>query len=46
MAFRQPMFRLVRAGGPVALLDVVFGEEAGAASDGVGVAEEGGDGVT
>lgn len=46
MAFRHPVFWLARAGRPVALLDVVFGEEAGSAGDRVGIAEKGGDGVS
>ena len=45
MAFRHPVFRLARAGGPVSLLDVVFGEKASAAGNGVRIDEKGGDGV-
>lgn len=46
VAFGHPVLRLARSGCPVPFFGVVFGKEASAAGDGVGVGEERGDGVS
>lgn len=46
VSFGHPGLGSARFGGPVPLLDVGFGKEASALGDGVGIAEEGGDGVS